>query len=825
MAISSTQHLLMLKDCRMLIGFASNRPSMTIPWRRGCVVIFILYWLIFLPPLHADYVYMIDGFTLYGKVEKEGRYIDDPSGFDIWVPNAGYLVDDQARRVFFSYKIVAEAHKDPENHKSDQETFTLKQPFNPFKPLIPNVVFERAEPWQKNGERKLQLRTPLPLTVEQFVVKVTPLSVRTQARLHRWYTGMLPSEFQPQELLDILRTHPDALGKEPDSASSRIRLLRFCLQTGWYAEAEAERIALLKQHPEMEKEIEGITQELRRLQALKADQDIQRAIRTGQFQRLHQLLQAASEEGASDAVRTRLRNARIMWQDLQAQLEAARVHLAQVKKRATDQGLLARWAEILREMEEHLNLETCPRLEVFTTLAQQEERRASRKQPPEYKAEQLLALAISGWIMGPRGAETSSGYATRLCQGREMVLRYLQIEDRAQREKYLYEYQQMEPLRVDEMAQLLEFIPPPLAEKEPSLELVKEHVTPVSKEWPKGVPYQVQRPPEYHAHRPYPVLIVLPDPGLSEYGDALQCTPQHIKQLWGPAASEHGFLLVIPEWLAPGQKTYRGTAREQAAVFEVLRDVRRRYFVDGERICLAGFYQAGTLVYDLGLSHPDRFAAVSVICGKPSKMAKMLRSNGQYLPFYIVDGEKNFESPKENKAVFDYWVQRGFPSLFVEYYGRGFERYEQEIPLIVDWMSRKQRSRGLPDLGREDITRTNLGDEIKSTRTTDQRFYWITSSDLTGSLNRPAMLTAKQVRGNEFVIKAAGFKQLSIWLHSSMVDFEIPVEIRLNPGSPYGQTFKKIVVPSLPVMLEDYFERGDRKNLYMGRVDFDLGRR
>lgn len=799
-----------------------------IPWTtpvHGLLVLLLLVFPLLLHSAWADYVYMTDGFTLYGKVEKEGRYIEDPSGIDIWVPNAGYLVDDQARRVFFSYKLVAEAQKDPPNHKSDLETFTLKQPFNPFKPLIPNVVFEKAEPWQKNGERKLQLRTPLPLTVEQFVVKVSPLAVRTQARLHRWFTGMLPSEFQPQELLDILRTHPDALGKEPESASSRIRLFRFCMQAGWYEEAEAERSALIKKFPEMEPELESLTKELRRLQALQADQNIHRAIRTGQFVRLQQLLQTSKEEGASDAVRTRMRNAKTLWQDLNAQLEAARRQLTLVRKRVAQPGLIAEWTEVLDEIEKGLNLETCQRLDVFTTLSHQEDKRSERKQPSEYKPEQLLALAVSGWIMGAKGSEPNVVYATRLCKARSMVLQYLKAESKELRDKQLYEYQLNNPLRVDEMAQLIELLPPPLANKEPSQELTKEHQTPITKEWPKGVTYHVQRPPEYHQHRPYPVLVVLPDPGLSDYGDALQCTREHIQQLWGPAAGEHGYLLVIPEWLAANQKTYRGTLREQEAVLEVIRDVRRRYFVDGERICLAGFHQAGTLAYDLGLSFPDRFAAVAIICGKPSKLAKMLRTNGQYLPFYLVDGEKNFDSPKENKGIIDYWIQRSFPSIFVEYYGRGFERYEQEIPLIVDWMSRKQRSRGLPELGREDMTKTNLGDEIKSIRTSDQRFYWITSSDLSGSLNRPAMLTAKQIRGNEFVIRAAGFKQLSVWLHSSMVDFEIPVEIRLNPGSTYGQTYKQLVQPSLNVMLDDFYERGDRKNLYMGRVDFDLQRR
>src|SRR5207247_1309522 len=106
-----------------------------------------------------------------------------------------------------------------------------------------------------------------------------------------------------------------------------------------------------------------------------------------------------------------------------------------------------------------------------------------------------------------------------------------------------------------------------------------------------------------------------------------------------------------------------------------------------------GYANAGVMAYDVGLLYPDWFAGVAVMCGRP-RNPKPFRNNAQVLPFYVVDGEMNGRGPEENRELFHAWMPRGFPGLYVEYKGRGFEYFRGEMPYIFDWMSRKTRALG-----------------------------------------------------------------------------------------------------------------------------------
>jgi hypothetical protein len=70
------------------------------------------------------------------------------------------------------------------------------------------------------------------------------------------------------------------------------------------------------------------------------------------------------------------------------------------------------------------------------------------------------------------------------------------------------------------------------------------------------------------------------------------------------------------------------------------------------------------------------------------------------------------------------------------------------------------------------------------------------------------------------VVQQTGYRQISVWLNSAMVDFEQPVEVRVNPGSGTGKTFKGLLTADPRILLEDFYQRGDRRNLYTARVDF-----
>ena len=90
-----------------------------------------------------------------------------------------------------------------------------------------------------------------------------------------------------------------------------------------------------------------------------------------------------------------------------------------------------------------------------------------------------------------------------------------------------------------------------------------------------GVKVGDQKPAEYHPARRYPTLVALHD------GRGARSA----LEWWGPEAARHGFIVVAPEYLSPGESPdYRYSADEHAAVLLSLYDARKRFSVDPDRV-------------------------------------------------------------------------------------------------------------------------------------------------------------------------------------------------------------------------------------------------
>src|SRR5439155_2274006 len=109
-------------------------------------------------PTWADFVFMNDGYTLYGKLKKEGQLIADV-GQDIWVPKVGWVMDDGVRRVFFHQRLVNEARQDPPNLRPTGESFKLTQPYNPYQGFMQNLSLDFIGPLSPDGRRTVTNRS------------------------------------------------------------------------------------------------------------------------------------------------------------------------------------------------------------------------------------------------------------------------------------------------------------------------------------------------------------------------------------------------------------------------------------------------------------------------------------------------------------------------------------------------------------------------------------------------------------------------------------------------------------------------------------------
>jgi pimeloyl-ACP methyl ester carboxylesterase len=301
---------------------------------------------------------------------------------------------------------------------------------------------------------------------------------------------------------------------------------------------------------------------------------------------------------------------------------------------------------------------------------------------------------------------------------------------------------------------------------------------------------------------------------------------------WSEYAGKHGYILVAPEW-RPGwgddKKDYRFSVEENRNVLNVLRDVRRRFSVDSDRVFLSGLGQGGVMAYDLGLGHPDLFAGVIPMGGAPFFHAQRYWRNGQYLPFYVVCGDHAGEFHKENYNIMRDMLPRNFPLIYVQYKGRGAEWFGGEVPAIFDWMDRKKRANPQFKLGTDGLGGA-MGEEFCTMRKADNHFYWLSTDGISKrclneegewKAGRMAATMTATIKNNVVTVRHYGLEDLTIWLGRGTVDFNKKLAVWVNNSV---RLQNKVISPNLEVLLGDLFDRCDRQRLYLDKVTLDKKR-
>ena len=503
--------------------------------------------------------------------------------------------------------------------------------------------------------------------------------------------------------------------------------------------------------------------------------------------------------------KAQLRNLKAKSDSANEALKSAQRYLKEVLVRVTPGAGGKVFEEAVNAIEAELDPDNAARLETFVKYAEQDERdRKKTGIKPKYTPEQLLSLAVSGWLLGSPAAVDDTDAALKLWRTRQFVLEY-QKSTIAGRERLLRNYEKEGAVAFDELAQLITTLPP--AEPE---EKVASGVMEMEAKQPgrrKGIPYLLQTPPEYHVGRPYPVLFVL---GQSDE------KPKVMLERFSELASQYGYLLVAPDWGGSLGKSYGYSTEEQAAVYDVLRDLQRRFNVDTDRVFLAGYGEGGVMAFDVGLSRPDLFAGVMTFAAAPRLFSIKYASNAAQLPFYVVSGSlQGNDTFKQIKREFDTWLSRNYPALWVEYRGRTLEWFDGEVPIVFDWMAHQKRRNGTPETG-----------DCQTHRNTDNRFYWLGVDGIANSrlnstsgfnhFSQPALVSGSINTGNVVSVHAQGVKSVTIWLGRNMVDLEKPVTIMLNVQT---RIAGKKMTPSLATLLEDFALRGDRLRLYPVKVE------
>ena len=666
--------------------------------------------------------------------------------------------------------------------------------------------------------------------MKQKVALLTPQYLKAITETYAWDQMYFTDEFGPELtrkiLLQVFSERKDL--KELREGEKYVQIAAFMQQAGWFKEAESDLKRIIENFPSDKKIAEEMLDKLNQDRANQFVENIERAANVGQHSVAGEKLAVYDRSGYQKIVRPQLS---LLAADLKAKYAKVKNDMAEAKRYLLEMpGLTHKesiWTKATEFIFDELNPDSIDRLDTFLLFAQQHEMDRLAKKKPGQTAEEVLALAVSGWLQGKLSAEPDVKMALKLAKGREFLIEYMTAENSLKRANLLGAFVRENELPIDVMGRLVKMIPP-VAPHDPKLLTTKMQTIQLD----SGGSYLLQLPPDYHHQRAYPVLILL-----HSGRDAADETMERFAE----EAAKFGFILVAPQWTGKKGKAFPPGPRQQQLVIDTLSDLRRRFQIDSDRVFMWGWEDGGGLAFDVGLGHPDVFAGVAPMNAVFTPLAKRFYwPNAQYLPFYIIEGERNGGNAKLMRDLMKDWTRSPYNSIYVEYRGRGSEWYGLEVPKVLNWMSRKRRYSPLREMGRGNIG-TSLGEEFHSTRSTDTRFYWLSCESIADKCQldtsesrlpftsfRPATFQANLSVGNksdksgaakiwnQADLRVSGVRKLTFWITPGMMDLSKPLSIRVN-GQEVGR--QRVITPSLETMLEEVYRTGDRQRLFVAKID------
>ncbi|HEY8503960.1 MAG TPA: hypothetical protein VIL46_05220, partial [Gemmataceae bacterium] len=538
--------------------------------------------------------------------------------FSVAKPLGFNIIDDGPRSVIYSAHSQQVGDVDPTDIRADFVLLTTKFYQGSRHPVPRNAYFTDATEFNEQWRREVTAKFPGGYTrVKQQITKLTPYYARVDSYTHAWTTFFHTRELGPELVQRLLAVHPELKEKDGQvEPEKRMMKFRFYMQAGWYTVANAELDRLLKDAPQEKERVEQARKQLRLLMAEELLTATERARAAGQHRLAQQLLARFPNEEFNEKVALRLARLRGTYETENARFRSAQRFLAALPgKVGGEEGSFL--AEAARTILGELNLDNVERLETFVTLAEQAERDAGEGRPVTHAPEQLLAAAVTGWLQGRNYTETKVESARRFWDARRFVLDYQRTNLTVRRRQMAEGYKKAGgSVAYDELAQLIRLLPPPepgetassratafaalasglgagAAELGPAAaggalpgaEETMECRTPPVRWHNEGVRYFLRLPPEYHHGRAYPVLLVL------HHANTQRPAEEHAEALLkeiAPHAARHGYILAAPVWTNRFSPGYEYSAAEHMTVIATLRDLRRHYQVDSDRVFLTG---------------------------------------------------------------------------------------------------------------------------------------------------------------------------------------------------------------------------------------------
>lgn len=158
---------------------------------------------------------------------------------------------------------------------------------------------------------------------------------------------------------------------------------------------------------------------------------------------------------------------------------------------------------------------------------------------------------------------------------------------------------------------------------------------------------------EAGSEKRWPLILFLH--GSGERGTNVWLVAKHGPPKIDTSDTNFQFIVVSPQ--CPEGKIW-----SDDLVLALLDDIEKKYPVDPHRVYLTGLSMGGFGTWSLGLSHPDRFAAIAPICGGGDFITPLLADKSKLLslPVWAFHGGKDpVVPPEESERMVNYLKKLG----------------------------------------------------------------------------------------------------------------------------------------------------------------------
>jgi dienelactone hydrolase len=291
------------------------------------------------------------------------------------------------------------------------------------------------------------------------------------------------------------------------------------------------------------------------------------------------------------------------------------------------------------------------------------------------------------------------------------------------------------------------------------------------------------------------------------------------QSLWG-AATGKGLIGVFPTANLPNRATTWQSPEVERCVLAIIRELKRTFRIDTNRIYVGGHSLGGSGAYHIGLRNADMLAAVTANAGGMhgnldprsgvSEITGGFVANLYNTPIFMTHFDKDPRVGVEDARAVDRELKlmkeehpKGYEHVYIEGQGvdHGFPKGGSPAK-IISWMAKKKR----------DPYPEKLVWEPASEHKTF--FSWLRHGSPLNSRSRASRIVAT-CRKNRIEIESINLFGVSVMLGDEMIDPKRPVTVVVN-----GETrFSRILLRRPAALLESIVENIDPEQVFAYRID------